>query len=174
MTNYFVSRLEKDVFDGTSKVGFFATAVNRKDADSAYTGALDCSLKFFRNKYQFTGTLAGSKKAERKNGYVYHLEFDKLGGWFNAEIGTSAISPDFDINDIGFIRRGDLIRSWGSLMAIRNKRLGPFQRFDVESQWSLVWNYDRLRIKNGFDISSWGEFRNYWEFHCIMAEIFQR
>lgn len=172
LTNYFVSRLEKDIFDGTSKVGFFATAVNRKDADSAYTGALDCSLKFFKNKYQFTGTLAGSKKAEQKNGYISHLEFDKLGGWFNAEIGASAISPDLDINDIGFIRRGNLIRSWSRLMAYRNNQLGPFQQFDMESQGSLVWNYDGIRIRNGFDISSWGEFRNYWEFHLHYGKDF--
>lgn len=176
LTNYFVGRLIQDVLDGTSKVGLMTTAVNRKEADAAYAGAFDWALKFRKETLEFSGTMIGSLTEDAdawNNGYISHFEFDKRGGWLEAEIGASAISPGFDINDLGFIRRNNMINSWGSFSLIRNKPLSIIRSADISCQGSTRWNYDGLNVGKGFDISYWGEFLNYWEFHAHYGRDFE-
>ena len=175
LTNYFVGRVTQDILGGSSKVGLMTTAVHRRDAACAYVGSVDWDLKFHKDIYNVTGTLVGSQAGEpdeRGNGYISHLEFDKRGGWAEVEVGSSAISPGLNVNDLGFLRRNDQIRSWSRLSLIRNTPLGPFRRFDVGSEGSLVWNYDGMRLENGFDVSLWGELKNYWDLHFHFGRSF--
>jgi hypothetical protein len=64
LTNYFVGRVQQDVLSGTSRVGLMTTAAHRRDAESAYVGAVDWDLKFNKDTYNFTGTLVGSRAGE--------------------------------------------------------------------------------------------------------------
>jgi hypothetical protein len=175
LTNYFVGRMQQDVLSGTSKVGLMTTAVHRRDAESAYVGAVDWDLKFNKDTYNFTGTLVGSRAGEsddRKSGYISHVEFDKRGGWLEVESGVAAISPGLNVNDLGFVRRNDLIRSWVRTGLYHNTPLGPFRSFDVSGSGQLAWNYDGLRLENGFDVSSWGELKSYWGVHIHFGRNF--
>jgi hypothetical protein len=68
LTNYFVARGQRDWRGGADRLGFIATAVNRRiDANaleflrsSAYVGGLDFGHRFAGNKYNLTGSLVGS------------------------------------------------------------------------------------------------------------------
>jgi hypothetical protein len=176
LANYFVGRVTQDVLSGTSKIGLMTTAVHRKEAESAYTGAFDWDLKFHKDTYNFTGTLAGSRAGEsdeRASGYISHFELDKRGGWLEAETGFSAISPGLNINDIGFLRRNDVIRSWWNLNIDRESPLGPFRRTGVHVGGDLRWNYDGALLDNAVDISSSGEFKNYWYYHLHFGRDFE-
>lgn len=69
LANYGVLRLKKDLNNGSSGFGFMSTAVNRdaSAADfpsinkSAYVGAADFFHRWDKNRYQFSGFLAGSR-----------------------------------------------------------------------------------------------------------------
>ena len=168
LTNYLVGRLRQDVLDGTSGVGLFASSVNRRDGHSAYVGAMDWDLKFRRDTYNLTGTLATSHAgalADRKSGYIAQVEFDKRGGWVETEAGFTALSPGVDINDLGFLRRGDLLQSQGQVQFFRYTPMGPFREFDVRLQGEAQWNYDRLLLNHSYNLSNWGDLRNYWRVH---------
>lgn len=175
-TNYLVGRVEQDILGGTSTAGLVATAMHRHDAESAYAGAVDWDLRFREETYTVAGTLVGSRAGEsdeRKSGYYARLAFDKRGGWLETGGGFAALSPDLDVNDLGFLRRGDLIQSWGSLNFNRYTPLGPFREFDVGIDGELEWNYDGLRLTNGFDVSCWGDLRNYWRVHLHLGRDFE-
>jgi energy-converting hydrogenase Eha subunit F len=168
LTNYLVGRVRQDVLNGTSGVGLFASSVHRRNGPSAYVGAADWDLKFRDNTYNVTGALVGSRAgavSERRSGYIAHLEFDKRGGWLEAETGFAALSPDLEINDLGFLRRGNLIRNWGQAQAFRYTPVGPFREFDVRIQGEAEWNYDRMRLDNSANLSYWGDLHNYWRVH---------
>lgn len=168
LTNYLVGRVRQDVLEGTSGVGLFASSVNRRDGHSAYVGAMDWDLRFRRDVYNVTGTLAGSRAGaqdDRKGGYIAHVEFDKRGGWFETEAGFAALSRDVDINDLGFLRRGDLLQSWGQIQFNRYKPIGPFRAFDSRLQGEAEWNYDRLLLEHSYNLSNWGDLHNYWRVH---------
>jgi len=175
LTNYFVGRVQQDILEGTSRIGLLTTAVHRRDAESAYAGGVDWDLKFNEEVYNVTGMLAGSRagaKGERKSGYIAQLEADKRGGWLEAEVGFAALSPDVDINDLGFLRRGDLVRSWVDLGFYRHAPLGPFLRFDTGVDLESEWNYDGLRLESGIGVSNWGDLRNFWRVHLHFGRDF--
>ena len=175
LTNYLVGRVQQGVLNHTSTAGFLGTAVHRRDAESAYVGALDWDLRFCQDTYNISGTLVGSRAGaagERQSGYIAHLEADKRGGWLEMETGFAALSRHVDLNDLGYLRRGDMIRSWVDVQAFRNAPWGPFQRFDVSSDGEVNWNYDGLRLENGFGVSNWGDLRNYWRVHLHFGRDF--
>lgn len=68
LTNYFVSRVEKDYNKGTTKVGAILTATNRKIDDvnleilptAAYTGGVNFDHTWNNKKYNFSFKLMGS------------------------------------------------------------------------------------------------------------------
>lgn len=68
MTNYWLSRIQKDYNDGETSIGGIFTAVNRKLGDTgidylhkaAYTGGIDIDHKFLDRKFAFQGAVAFS------------------------------------------------------------------------------------------------------------------
>jgi hypothetical protein len=166
LTNYLVGRINQDIMNGSSRIGLLTTAVHRKDSVSAYAGSMDWSLNFLDKTYEFSGTTAISNAGiiddDNQKGYLVHLEGDKRGKTFGGELGFFAISPDFNINDLGFIRRTDIIRSWGRISYTRNKPLFIFRKGDCSLSIDSAWNYNNDLISKGFDIWSWMELKNYW------------
>lgn len=175
LTNYLVGRVRQDVLDGTSGVGLFTSAVNRRDGQSAYVGAMDWDLRFREDTYNITGNLAASRAGapdDRQSGYIAHVELDKRGGWVESEVGLAAISPDVLINDLGFLPRGDLLQSWGQVQFFRYAPIGPFRGFDSRLQAEVEWNYDRLLLNNSYNVSNWGDMQNYWRLHLHFGREF--
>ncbi len=164
LTNYFVGRLNQDLMDGASRVGLMATAVNRKESTSAYVGAMDWSLNFQDKAYEFSGTTAFSHAYDEgyENGYLAHFEGDKRGKSIGGEVSVFAISPDFNINDLGFIRRTDIIRPGGRLRFEIDKPFLIFRKGDCSINTDLAWNYNGNMIDKGLNLWSWVELKNYW------------
>jgi len=182
MTNYFVARINKEVLKRTSTVGLMATAVNRRGAESAYTGGLDWSLNFRNKAYNFSGQMAGSYAdgyvgsysavyssvyaapfAGRKFGYAADMSFTGKGSkWLGGNFKFQLESPTFQINDLGYLVRNNRIST--SLGAqIRPSPLFKFIRHSViDLDGRLGWNYDRQTIIKGITLSHSLEFTNEW------------
>src|SRR5687767_6605951 len=60
-TSYNVGRIQKDILGGTSNIGGVATAVMREKTFDAYTGAVDYSLRWSRNRFNLNGQWAGTR-----------------------------------------------------------------------------------------------------------------
>jgi hypothetical protein len=175
LTSYLVGRVRQDVLDGTSGVGLFLSSVNRRGGSSAYVGAADWDLKFRADKYNLTGLFAASRAGEegdRSSGYIAHVEFDKKGGGREAEVGFAALSPGVDINDLGFLRRGDLMQAWAQTQYFRYTPLGPFREFEVRLQGEVEWNYDGLVLDKSVNVSHWFDLHNYWRVHLHYGREF--
>ena len=176
LTNYFVGRIKQDVLKGNSNVGLITTVVNRRDSNSAYVGGIDWDLRFANDMYQITGTVAGSHAGEldaRKSGYVALLEVDKRGGWLRGETYVETFSPDFEINDLGFRWRADLVE-WGYyLTANKEQPFSIFRRATLGSFSEHIWNYDGVNIGRYADIWTRGQFKNYWEYAFGIGRSFE-
>ena len=165
LTNYFAGRVQQDFLEGNSTTGVLLTAVNRKDAESAYTGGFDWNLKWKKNAYGFSGQVAGSRAGEtedRKAGYAAQFDLGKGSGWLTGGVGLTAISPEFDANDLGFISRSDLLSTGVSMCVQKSKKWGPFRRMFAEFFRRSSWNYDRVRLDNFWDLSGHADLMNYW------------
>ena len=176
LTNYFVGRLKQSILKGSSTVGLITTAVNRRDSNSAYVGGIDWDLRFANDMYQITGTVAGSRAGEldaRKSGYVALLEFDKRGGWLRGETNVQIFSPDFEMNDLGFRWRADMVEWSYYLTANQEQPFSIFRRATLGSFSQLTWNYDGVNISRYADIWTRGQFKNYWEYALGIGRSFE-
>ena len=176
LTNYFVGRLKQSILKGNSTVGLITTAVNRRDSNSAYVGGIDWDLRFANDMYQITGTVAGSRAGEleaRKSGYVALLEFDKRGGWLRGETYVQAFSPDFEMNDLGFRWRADMVEWSYYLTANKEQPFSIFRRATLGSFSQLTWNYDGVNIGHYFNMWTRGQFKNYWEYTLGVLRSFE-
>ena len=176
LTNYFVGRLKQSILKGSSTVGLITTAVNRRDSNSAYVGGIDWDLRFANDMYQITGTVAGSRAGEleaRKSGYVALLEFDKRGGWLRGETYVQAFSPDFEINDLGFRWRADMVEWSYYLTANKEQPFSIFRRATLGSFSQVTWNYDGVNIGHYFNMWTRGQFKNYWEYTLGVLRSFE-
>ena len=171
-TGYFVARAQQDVLDGTSTIGAIVTTTQRDASYSAYTGALDWDLRFSDDQYGLSGTLVGSETGpseDRRRGYIGHLEFDKKGGWLEAESLVRALSRDVDLNDLGYLRRGDLIEWSNRLRGYHHDAAGPFLRWDLTIDGLVSWNYDGTRLATSSDLAFWGYTRSGGEAHLHLG-----
>ena len=174
LTNHFAARINQDVLKGNSVIRLIMTAVNRQDFNSAYVGAVDWDVKFAKEKYQFTGTFAGSqagKPEERKSGYLAHLEFDKRGGWLSGETNFKMLSPDLEINDLGFLRRSNMLEWNYDLTAQKEKPFSIFRKATLGLYGWQAWNYDRTHISSYVEIWTDGRFKNYWDYDLWVGRI---
>ena len=166
LTNYFVGRVKQDILKN-SYIGLITTATNRRASTAAYVGGLDWDVKFAKERYQITGTLAASqagKTEARKSGYLAHLEFDKRGGWLQLDTDIRALSPDLEINDLGFRRRADMLEWNYDLTVRKNKPFSIFRRVIFGLYGWRTWNYDGVSISRYSEIWTDGRLKNYWDY----------
>ena len=167
LTNYFVGRVKQDVLKGNSYIGLITTAVNRRTSNSAYVGGLDWDLKFAKEQYQITGTIATSQSGkidQRKSGYLAHIEFDKSGGWLRFDTDFRVLSPDLEINDLGYRRRADMVE-WNYDFTVRKQKpFSIFRRVIFGLYGWRTWNYDGVSISRYSEIWTDGRLKNYWDY----------
>ncbi len=176
-THYLVGRAEQRIRNETSRLGVFGSMVDRQKGASAWTGAADWDLTFHQNKYNLTGTLAGSsteRAGAEQRGYIAHLEFDKRTGWFQWETGAAGLSPGADLNDVGYLRRGDLAQAWASANLLRYDPWRQWRSFDIYASCQQEWDYDGLDLGSSLQLSFWGELRNFWDAHLHVGHDLSR
>ncbi|MCC7263910.1 MAG: carbohydrate binding family 9 domain-containing protein [Candidatus Latescibacteria bacterium] len=164
-TNYLVGRLQQDLFRGNSNVGVLATAVNRANSGAAYTGGMDWNLFWHNNMYQVSGQVVGSRAEDFgsiRSGYATQAELGKPSGLVQGNIRYEALSPGFDINDLGFVSRvgTQALQAW--LGPRQYQPFGPFRERDLDINVNIGWNYDRLVYQKEISISPDLELKNYW------------
>ena len=176
LTNYFIGRINQDVLKGNSRVGLITTAVNRRNSNAAYVGGVDWDLKFAKEQFQVTGTVAASQEGKldaRKSGYLAHFEFDKRGGWLRGGSSFRVLSPDLEMNDLGFRHRADMLE-WGYDLTVRKEKpFSIFRRVVLGLYGWRQWNYDRVNISSYSEIWTDGRFKNYWDYDLWVGRVLE-
>ena len=91
------------------------------------------------------------------------MVLEKQSGWARGELWWEAFSRDFEINDLGFLRRNGYYEPWLWVQARQDEPWGPLRRSSVSvDRWGR-WNLDEVALANGLGLGAWSQFRNYWE-----------
>ena len=120
-----------------------------------------------KERYQISRILAASHAGEfdaRQSGYLAHLEFDKRGGWLQFDTDFRALSPDLEINDLGFRRRADMLEWNYDITARKEKPFSVFRRVIFGLYGWRTWNYDGVNISSYSEIWTDGRLKNYWDY----------
>jgi len=158
-TNYVVGRLMQDVLKN-SYVGILATALTREHGDEAWSAGVDWKLNSEDNDYEFAGQVATSH-TNRGNGWAVDVEAGKRTGLWQAEAGVEAFSPDFEINDMGFLRQSDI---YEPRLELEYENQDPWKMLRSTSIWMdgwRRWNSDETTLEDAVGWGVWMGFLNY-------------
>lgn len=175
LTNYFVGRVKQDVMKN-SNIGAMVTAVNRESVRPAYAAEVDGNLKWRDGKYSLSTRLAGSRTGsadDRKSGYEAVANLNYWSGWIGGMSNLSARSPGFDVNDLGFVNRADLIDWFGAVHAKRDKPWLLARKMDFWSCAGASWNYDGVNLSRWINLFNATQLRNYWFFDLLVSRDFE-
>ena len=100
------------------------------------------------------------------SGHTEQLKFGKYGGGIT-RFETSIVrqSAGFDVNDLGFLRRADVLdwSTWGAL-TFRDAR-GIYRWAQVNGNHWETWNTSGMRLDNAFNFNGHMGLRNNWDVH---------
>jgi len=167
LTNFFVGRTRADF--GSSSLGLLGTAVSRKGSEPAATGALDWRWRFAKNTYSFTGQAARSRSGsfdDRKSGWGTDVKLSKNSGkYLRGNLGYRAFSPEFRINDLGYLRRNDWAIGYGTLEIVKEDRpFGPFRSAELSLTDQYAQNFHREKLLREKSLDVEFSTRNFWYF----------
>jgi hypothetical protein len=100
-------------------------------------------------------------------GHAEQLKFGKYGGGITRiETSLSRISAGYDVNDLGFLRRADILdwSTWGALSFRTQKWIYNWAQLNG-NHWEH-WNTSGLRLENAFNTNGHIGLRNNWNFHA--------
>lgn len=169
LTNYNVSVIDKQ-FSNNANIGFINTNVTRFDDefDNANVSAVDFDIKDKKQMYGVSGKAILSQKIRKNddniNGHNFEIEIEKLSGKYTYGMFYSEISPDYDHNDLGFLRNSN-VRNLGGFFNVN--WANGFGMFDAFQTWSNV-SYRRIVEPNEFtglytNAGWWGRTKAQWQ-----------
>jgi len=95
-------------------------------------------------------------------GWSGSLEFAKEAGDWTYSFSGQAVSPGFELNDIGYLQSADAL---GLSAGVRRRWTRPgrvFRRASVSLQTQNSWNFGRVRTGTFAGVSVSGQFLSYW------------
>lgn len=170
-TNHFAGRIKKSVINDLSTIGVMVTDQRRQLGHSATVGSADWRMKFADNKFTFSGQLVSSS-TDGKNGNAgrVHFAYDDPV-WWNASATFQAYDDDFDINDMGYLKRAG-IQTWDVNFRIRQQDpWGPILKSNLGISYDLNHRNDGVMIKQQMNFSGSVTTTNYWNFGIHHGQI---
>ncbi|MDE2773291.1 MAG: DUF5916 domain-containing protein [Gemmatimonadota bacterium] len=110
--------------------------------------------------YQRPDAFRVDSAATSLTGYSASMELEKEAGFYRMEIAGSAVSPGYEVNDLGFqtdAGRRTLSVSGG----LEQTRSGPrFRSWNIGARGSSSWNYQGDRVANEIELRGGAQFLN--------------
>jgi hypothetical protein len=160
---YGVARLRQEL-GRYSYVGALATGFDQRDEaltdTRSTTGGLDWDFRLKQNRYSLDGNVLFSHRNTEgisETGFGVATGFDKVRGVWTWSSGFRLLSDGFNINDVGRLRRNDLMRfNVGVGHQIHaGQPFGPFQQGSARLfTWQNVSYRERLNQGQGFFLLS--------------------
>ena len=164
LTNWFVGRVQQDVAKN-STVGAQLTAVNGRDFDPAYVGAVDGNLKVGGTDYSIYSRVAVSRVGQdddRDTGFEGVFYFSKFSGWIGGQVYTDVRSKEFNANELGFMDRNNQVTTGAHL---KLEKLNPYW-FLHQSGFNVnIWHHRNLdgdELARGINYNMWHRLKNFW------------
>jgi hypothetical protein len=186
-TEYFVGRIGREFRGGKHSIYAMQTHTAR-DGRQAETTESDFDLRFGDRAYRIHGSFVGSvispgSGRSRTYGTGGRLELRRTHGSLWAGLYGRWIDNRLDLNDVGYLSSGDIIRGSASTTYSRSAKdktrlINYFQtNFNVDLAWlyaartgydlrtgAPAWSYGRGRPQiPSTNVNGWCRFRNMWE-----------
>ncbi len=88
--------------------------------------------------------------------------FGKRSGRLVFDVGGSWLSPQLDLNDIGYLRQTDQVQQWAWVQYRILNPVGIFRSQRYFAGQDLGWDFDGRNISRDFWVDFFVEFKNFW------------
>ena len=166
MASYNVVRIKKDFWQNSS-IGLMATGLSSDHRLPAFSGGVDWILRFGGNTYGVDGYAAGVRTTNgldlRQEGASWRLLVGKIAGehWLYQTAYRFA-TREYDVNDIGFIRRASEHGGYVQALYKQDIPSHPLLRYRIRVAMDNFWNTDGNKIAQAAEMNPYFEFRNFW------------
>ncbi len=161
-TNYFIGRVESPLFNTASIIGATVTDVRRAGGENASVGAVDWRLRFFNNRFNFSGqaALSDTKGQQGGAGRIYMM-YDNFK-WWNADLLATLYDGGFSNNDLGFLPRSGVwaIRAGGGIR--KQDPWGPFRSNSLTVRYFHYARTDGIAMSRTMNWSIMNMFKSFW------------
>ncbi len=100
------------------------------------------------------------------------LSFAKRAGKLRFDINSSWMSPNLDLNDIGYLRQADLINEGTSLSYVSTVPGGIFRNFTLGMDQNSSWSFGRESVDSRVRLFFNTLFSNMWNFNSYIRRNF--
>ncbi|MEX2581651.1 MAG: DUF5916 domain-containing protein [Gemmatimonadota bacterium] len=97
-------------------------------------------------------------------GYSATASVQKQSGDWRGRLAATALSPGYELNDIGFLTETDRIQADFNFGYEQNDPGRYFRRWSIRGGPDFVWNYGGDLVGGQTNVFSNGQFANYWGF----------
>lgn len=174
LTNFNVLVLDQNLKNNSSVTLTNTNVWRGKNADDANVTGVNFNLNDQTLTWRLRGFYAYSHITSHgletgansnKTGFKYNLQFSKTRGNFQFEASRNVESDDYDINDLGFLRRANRIDHRLEMSYNQFQPKGAFNdyRYRIQLEHNKLFNpemFSEFQISGGFS----GTLRNFWNF----------
>ena len=130
-------------------------------SEAAITSVQRSSSRYFqRPDAEHLGVDTGARAL---SGYYAMLDFEKQAGRFQPKVAAAAISPGFEVNDLGFHSRTDRLIVDTNLRYQETVPGKVFRNWSVSAGPDAAWNYDGARVFGELNVQGNWILANYWQ-----------
>lgn len=140
----------------TSKI----TISKVKGSEEAITATQKSSERYFQRPDNHHAKLDTTRNNLTGTGGT--IIFGKRSGKVIYDAGFNWQSPEFELNDIGFLAQTDIMTQWTWLQYRKLKPFSVFRSFRVNFNQSTSWDFGGVNTKKDLEINSNFEFKNFW------------
>ncbi len=91
------------------------------------------------------------------------LMFGKKSGKLVFDVGLNWLSPQLELNDVGFLLQTDQVKQWVWMQYRLLKQAGIFRSQRYEIMQTSDWDFDKRNTSDSYNANTYLDFKNYWE-----------
>ena len=177
MTSYNVARVQRDVLNGSSNVGGIATAVFRERDADAFTGGIDYSFRWNRNRDFWNGQWSLTRAPGDdgvKNGFGGLMNFGVSRKHWGLFTHFDHFGENFRVTDLGFHRGRVDSNNFNAGLDLGQPDPGKvFRRISLFGNAGQAWNNDQLVFGRHASGGLSMQFLNYWSAAAFVGRSFR-
>ncbi|OEK03938.1 hypothetical protein BFP97_18485 [Roseivirga sp. 4D4] len=172
LTNFNLLVLDQNLKNNSSVTLTNSNVWRGKNADDANVTGLNLNLRDKTLSWQVGGFYGYSQvishneetaTSSNKTGYKYNLSVAKTRGNFQFNVRRNVETDDYDINDLGFLRRANRIEHGGQVSYNQFSPKGIFNNWSIRLNGNFNQLYEPNTFTNMFvNLNLNGRFKNFW------------
>ncbi|HEX9970737.1 MAG TPA: DUF5916 domain-containing protein, partial [bacterium] len=168
LANFFPEAAYTGGIDGTMQWGNRTYYINAMGMFSHVRGNRDAiarlqrlAVHYFQRPDSKHITLDSSRTS--LTGTAGKIEIGKGGnGRWRFEVVAGWLSPQLELNDLGYMQQANLIGQGSSIAYVVNKPAGILNNYQISFNQSNFWNFDQEFLYDYWELSSSVTFKNFW------------